>query len=345
MTYYGDLECPICRDFTLGGGFAPLVANEVRAGKVKVVYKAFETATKDPNVFKIQQVAALAAGQQQRFWNFTELFYHEQGAEGTGYVGESYLAGLAKQIPGLNLSKWQSDRSSSTLATQHHHRRAGRGQDRRPGHADADHGRTQGKRRARQRLGAGLRGSPGGLQEGGVTATAERGASAEITPARRSDRRLSIAILVPSLIGIGVAGYLTYVHYEGLKVLCLSSGGCETVQASRYAKLDGVPVAVLGLLGYIGILGSLAAARRVRPRRRLRDRPDRLRLQHVPHLPRAVHDQGDLPVVRVQRGDHDRAGGPHRDPRGALRAGPDLTRIPASGDRPRAVRPAPMITP
>ena len=46
-------------------------------------------------------------------------------------------------------------------------------------------------------------------------------------------------------------------HYEGLKVLCLSSGGCETVQASRYAKLDGVPVAVLGLLGYIGILGSL----------------------------------------------------------------------------------------
>jgi uncharacterized membrane protein len=71
------------------------------------------------------------------------------------------------------------------------------------------------------------------------------------------DRRLRIAILVLSLIGIGIAGYLTYVHYEGLKVLCLSSGGCETVQASRYAKLDGVPVAVLGLLGYIGILGSL----------------------------------------------------------------------------------------
>jgi uncharacterized membrane protein len=72
-----------------------------------------------------------------------------------------------------------------------------------------------------------------------------------------TDRRLRIAILVLSLIGVAIAGYLTYVHYEGLKVLCLSSGGCETVQASRYAKLDGVPVAVLGLLGYIGILGSL----------------------------------------------------------------------------------------
>jgi uncharacterized membrane protein len=79
-------------------------------------------------------------------------------------------------------------------------------------------------------------------------------------PVRRAastDRRLRIAILVLSLIGIGIAGYLTYVHYEGLKVLCLSSGGCETVQASSYAKLGGIPVAVLGLLGYIGILGSL----------------------------------------------------------------------------------------
>ena len=91
-----------------------------------------------------------------------------------------------------------------------------------------------------------------------MIATAERRAPAELTPAVRSDRRLRIAILVLSLIGIGVAGYLTYVHYEGLKVLCLSSGGCETVQASRYAKLDGVPVAVLGLAGYIGILASLA---------------------------------------------------------------------------------------
>jgi len=72
------------------------------------------------------------------------------------------------------------------------------------------------------------------------------------------DRRLLIAIAVISLIGIGVAGYLTYTHYAGLNVVCLSSGGCETVQKSVYSKLAGVPVAVLGLAGYIGILLSLA---------------------------------------------------------------------------------------
>ena len=76
--------------------------------------------------------------------------------------------------------------------------------------------------------------------------------------ATTTDQRLRIAIGVLCLIGIGIAGYLTYVHYAGLKVLCLSSGGCETVQASRYAELGGIPVATLGLVGYILILGSLA---------------------------------------------------------------------------------------
>jgi protein-disulfide isomerase len=118
MTYFGDLECPICRDFTLNGGFPQLVANEVRQGKVQVVYKAFETATQDPTVFKTQQVAALAAGMQNRFWNFTELFYHEQGTEDTNYVTETYLRGLATQIPGLNLTTWESDRNNASLGTQ-----------------------------------------------------------------------------------------------------------------------------------------------------------------------------------------------------------------------------------
>jgi uncharacterized membrane protein len=74
-----------------------------------------------------------------------------------------------------------------------------------------------------------------------------------------TDRRLRIVIIIVCLLGIGVAGYLTYVHYAGLKVVCLSGGGgCETVQASRYAKLAGIPVALLGLIGYISILGSTA---------------------------------------------------------------------------------------
>jgi protein-disulfide isomerase len=118
MVYYGDLECPICQDFTVHAGLTPLISNEVRQGKVKILFKAFQTATRSPSVFRTQQVAALAAGKQNRFWDYAELFYREQGAEGTGYVTQSYLQGLANQTPGLNLAQWSSDRNNATLATQ-----------------------------------------------------------------------------------------------------------------------------------------------------------------------------------------------------------------------------------
>jgi len=73
-----------------------------------------------------------------------------------------------------------------------------------------------------------------------------------------TDPRLGLAILILCLLGIGDAGYLTYVHYSGTKPLCTFGGGCETVQTSRWATLDGVPIAILGLIGYIAILLSLA---------------------------------------------------------------------------------------
>lgn len=121
MTYFGDYECPVCQAFTLQGGFPQLVQNEVRQGKVKVVYKSFCTATcngPNPSVFPTQQVAGLAAGKQNKFWQYTELFYREQGQEDTGYVNEAYLTALARQVTGLNLATWQSDRNDSTLTAQ-----------------------------------------------------------------------------------------------------------------------------------------------------------------------------------------------------------------------------------
>jgi uncharacterized membrane protein len=64
---------------------------------------------------------------------------------------------------------------------------------------------------------------------------------------------------VLALVGIGIAGYLTWVHYAGLEPVCVGGGGgCERVQSSRWAELGGIPVAVLGLAGYVAILASLA---------------------------------------------------------------------------------------
>jgi uncharacterized membrane protein len=75
-----------------------------------------------------------------------------------------------------------------------------------------------------------------------------------------SARRLHLAALAVAGLGVCVAGYLTYVHYAGLEPFCAGGGhGCERVQSSSYAKLGGIPVAVLGLGGYLAIAAALLA--------------------------------------------------------------------------------------
>lgn len=71
-----------------------------------------------------------------------------------------------------------------------------------------------------------------------------------------ADRPTTVAVVL-ALAGIAIAGYLTWVHYEGLSPVC-TTGGCERVQASSYSEIGPIPVALLGLIGYVAILASLA---------------------------------------------------------------------------------------
>jgi protein-disulfide isomerase len=120
VTEYGDLECPVCASFATGAE-QTLINNDVRSGKVTLTYRSLCTATcngPNANLFPSQQAAALAAGEQNKAWNYIQLFYNEQGSEGTTYVTDSYLTGLASQIPGLDVGKWSSARTSSSLTAQ-----------------------------------------------------------------------------------------------------------------------------------------------------------------------------------------------------------------------------------
>jgi uncharacterized membrane protein len=72
-----------------------------------------------------------------------------------------------------------------------------------------------------------------------------------------SDRALQRTAFVLTILGIGIAGYLVYIHYAGIEPVCNIAHGCHKVQTSKYAELAGVPVADLGLAGYITILVSL----------------------------------------------------------------------------------------
>lgn len=82
-----------------------------------------------------------------------------------------------------------------------------------------------------------------------------------------SARTLRRVLIVLAVLGVGWAGYLTYVHYSGAAPVCSLKGNpCSQVQKSVYSELAGVSVALIGLIGYLLILGSLLAPEEERTR-------------------------------------------------------------------------------
>lgn len=71
--------------------------------------------------------------------------------------------------------------------------------------------------------------------------------------------RPDFLILGLATAGVAIAAYLTWLKWlGGNAAFCLSGGGCDVVQASRYGSLLGVPTALWGVLLYAAI-GALAA--------------------------------------------------------------------------------------
>jgi uncharacterized membrane protein len=70
------------------------------------------------------------------------------------------------------------------------------------------------------------------------------------------------AVPVLALVGLGVAGYLSFVEVTGATAICGPVGDCNTVQQSPYARLFGVlPVGLLGLAGFAAFLTAWMVSR------------------------------------------------------------------------------------
>ncbi len=113
------------------------------------------------------------------------------------------------------------------------------------------------------------------------------------------------AIPILALVGLGVAGYLSYVETQLVHAVCGPVGDCNAVQSSPYARLFGViPIGLLGVAGYLGILAAWMWGRlSARPQFWLcgpgGDRHGAVRhaVFPVPDLPGTVRDPGGVPVV------------------------------------------------
>ena len=82
-------------------------------------------------------------------------------------------------------------------------------------------------------------------------------------PGRAVRGPLGLPLVAVTLAGLAIAGYLAVVRFLGEAAVCGPSKGCETVAASVYSEVLGIPVAVWGVAFSLVLVGcSLAWWRR-----------------------------------------------------------------------------------
>jgi protein-disulfide isomerase len=114
---FADLKCPFCRDYTLNVQ-PEVVARYVRSGKVKMVWRNLAFVGNDPKDTQSAALAASAAGLQNKLWDFTDVFYRNQGDEATTYVTDDFLKKIGSGVPGLDVNKMLADRAKPEVQQQ-----------------------------------------------------------------------------------------------------------------------------------------------------------------------------------------------------------------------------------
>jgi protein-disulfide isomerase len=116
LVEYADLKCPICRDFS-AQTFPAIVRKYVRTGKVRVVYRV-QTFVGAPGDSLRAAKFGVSVAKQNRFWNYENLFYRNQGNENSAYVTDPFLKSLGGAIPGLNVSAALAGRTASAVSAR-----------------------------------------------------------------------------------------------------------------------------------------------------------------------------------------------------------------------------------
>lgn len=78
-----------------------------------------------------------------------------------------------------------------------------------------------------------------------------------------SRSRSSTITLILAVVGLAIASYLTWAHYQNDALVC-GLGDCETVQSSEYSEIAGIPIALLGMAMFLTVIG-LVVVRAMRP--------------------------------------------------------------------------------
>jgi hypothetical protein len=122
LEVFADLKDPDSRNWW--NNYLPaVIKQDVRTGRLQLRFHSYKTNTNSPVEFVTEQTAALAAGAQNKLWNYADTFYHQQRnapqtSEFEPYATNNFLKSVAQQVPGLNLTRWQSDRHTERREEQ-----------------------------------------------------------------------------------------------------------------------------------------------------------------------------------------------------------------------------------
>jgi protein-disulfide isomerase len=111
---YGDLQCPFCKA-NAEEVTPPLIETAVRQGEANITFRQYIII--GPESIPAGE-AALAAGAQNRAWNFIELFYRNQGEENSGYVTDEFIESIGKKSGIPDFAKWNKERKSHKYKKQ-----------------------------------------------------------------------------------------------------------------------------------------------------------------------------------------------------------------------------------
>ncbi len=107
VTVFNDIQCTPCADFELEV-VDPLVEGYARTDSAKLEFRHFSLA---PNDTTLAAIAAEAAGEQSRQWQYLDTFVRNQDLA-AGDVDEDVLREIADAVPELDPDQWAEDYDS-----------------------------------------------------------------------------------------------------------------------------------------------------------------------------------------------------------------------------------------
>jgi len=119
MVEFADLKCPVCGKFSTTT-LPQIISDYVRTGKLRIVLKlqTFVGNQKTPGDTERGARFALAAGAQNKMWDFVELFYKNQPPEDERYFTDEFLTNLGNEIEGLDVQQAFSMTDSGQVTEQ-----------------------------------------------------------------------------------------------------------------------------------------------------------------------------------------------------------------------------------